>query len=126
MTELPTGELAGLPAGGPATLAGVKLQLAIAVGDVSDDDELTEHVAAVNAQVRRWPVAAYALVPEPAAWPADVERGANLLAVRMWRRKSSPAGTEAMPQLGAAYIARSDPEVAQLLQLGPWAAPGLG
>lgn len=124
MTELPTGELAGLPDGGPATLAAVKLQLSIE--DDRDNDELTQHVDAVNAMVRRWPVARYALLTDPAAWPADITKGANLMAVRLWRRKDSPAGTEAMPQLGAAYIARSDPEVAQLLQLGPWAPPQVG
>lgn len=126
MTVLPTGELAGLPEGGPATLAAVKLQLRIAVTDVRDDTELTEHVDAVNAQLRRLPIARYALLTDPPEWPADIAKGANLLAVRLWRRKDSPAGTEAMPQLGAAYIARSDPDVAQLLQLGPWAHPQVG
>lgn len=126
VTTLPTGELAGLPEGGPATLAAVKLQLGIAADDARDDAELGEHVAAVNALVRRWPVAAYALQTDPAAWTPDVTKGANMLTVRLWRRKDSPAGVEAFAQLGAAYVQREDPHVAMLLQLGSFAPPGLG
>lgn len=126
MTELPTGELAGLPEGGPATLAAVKLQLRIAADDDRDDEQLQSIVDATNALIRRWPVAAYALLTTPAAWTADVERGANMLAVRLWRRKDSPAGVESFAQLGAAYVMRSDPDIAMLLQLGSWSSPQLG
>ncbi len=126
VTILPTGELAGLPESGPASLAAVKSQLRIDVADTRDDELLAEHVAAVNAVVRRWPVAAYALQSDPAAWPADTERGAVMLAVRLWRRKDSPAGIEAFSQLGPAYVMRSDPDIAMLLQLGSWAPPGMG
>lgn len=126
MTTLPTGELEGLPVGGPSSLPGVKLQLRIAETDHRDDDELESIVAVVNAQVRRWPVAAYALIEDPPEWPADVVRGADKLAVRLWRLKDSPAGAETFAQLGAAYVERSDPEVAMLLRLGSYSPPGLG
>lgn len=126
MTTLPTGELAGLPESGPASLAAVKAALRIESGDVRDDDQLTAVVDAVNAAVRRWPVAAYAAQPDPPAWPDDTVRGAVMLAVRLWRRKDSPAGVESFSQLGPAYVMRSDPDIAMLLQLGSWAPPGLG
>lgn len=126
MTTLPTGELAGLPESGPAGLAAVKAALRIESGDVRDDDQLTAVVDAVNAAVRRWPVAAYAAQPDPPAWPDDTVRGAVMLAVRLWRRKDSPAGVESFSQLGPAYVMRSDPDIAMLLQLGSWAPPGLG
>lgn len=124
MSELPTGELAGLPAGGPATLPAVKLQLRFDVDDTRDDEQLQQLVDAVNVLVRRWPVALYAV--DAAEWPDDTVRGATMLVVRLWRRKDSPAGVESFAQLGAAYVMRSDPDIAMLLQLGSWAPPGMG
>lgn len=124
VTVLPTAELAGLPESGPASLAAVKSQLRIDVADTRDDELLGEHVAAVNAVVRRWPVAAYAV--GAAEWPDDTVRGAVMLVTRLWRRKDSPAGIEAFSQLGPAYVMRSDPDIAMLLQLGSWAPPGMG
>lgn len=121
---MPRTELAGLPDGGPATLAGVKVHLSIT--DTRDDTRITAQVAAVNRLVRSWPCSEPAV--DAATWDAapDVVEGATMLAARLFRRKESPAGVESMGPLGAAYVMRSDPDVAMLLQLGPYAGPEVG
>lgn len=120
----PVLELAGLPAGGPATLAAVKAHLKIT--DTADDTRLDSIVAAVNASIRRWRVAADSLATDPAAWPFHVVEGATLLAARLFRRKNSPAGVESFGELGAAYVMRNDPDIAMLLRLGSWQTPAVG
>lgn len=117
-------EVAGLPEGGPATVAGVKLHLELE--DTRDDERLTALVAAVNAQLRRWPVAQLAVDLNDWSTAADVVHGANMLAARLFRRRNSPAGVEAFGADGAVYISRNDPDIAQMLQLGSWARPQVG
>jgi len=115
-------ELVGLPVGGPTTLDAVKLQLAIT--DDRDDDRITAQVVAVNRMVRTWRCSTAAV--GQVEWPADIVLGATLLAARFFRRKNSPAGVEAMGSQGAVYVMRSDPDVAQLLQLGVHSYPTVG
>ena len=122
-------ELVGLPEGGPTSLPVVKESLAIT--DSDDDEELGDIVAAVNAVVRRWPVSNAAVDTSETAdpdrpWPADIARGATMLAARLFRRKGSPAGVEAFGSLGGAYVMRTDPDIAMLLQLGTWSGPQVG
>lgn len=110
-----------LPADGPATLAGAKVQ-----GGISDahDAQLQGIVDAVNRQVRRFPTAERSR--GQAAWNADTVLGANMLAVRFWRRKDTPGGVEVYGDFGIAYVRRLDPDVAQLLELGDWSRPAVG
>lgn len=115
-TELePTQVLAPL---GPATPGRVAtwLQLAEPTQDVVDT------TAAVNAVVRRWkrPPA------EGQPWDQDVVQGAVMLAGRHYRRRNSPGGVEVFGADGAAYVSRTDPDVAMLLQIGPYAEPVVG
>lgn len=124
-------ELAGLPTGGPASLPAVKAQLGIAVDDERDDARLEPIVDSVNALVRRWPVSEAAVDEADDAdpdrpWPSHIVHGSTMLCARLWRRKDTPGGVEAFTQLGAAYVMRSDPDVAMLLKLGSWQAPGIG
>jgi hypothetical protein len=49
-----------------------------------------------------------------------------MLAARLFRRRNSPAGVEAMGPDGATYVMRNDPDIGQLLRLGSWQLPGLG
>jgi hypothetical protein len=126
-----TGELVGLPTGGPTTVPAVKVQLSIT--DSRDDDRLAAVVAGVNSLVRSWRVSESAVdddtvdddVTQP-AWPDRVVMGATLLAGRYYRRKNSPAGVEAMGAAGPVYVSRTDPDVAQLLQLGTHSPPTVG
>lgn len=117
--------LPDLPAAdGPSTVGGVKSLLKI--GDSRDDDHLTAVCAAVNAVVRSWPVSAAATgAADWSAAPAVVF-GANMLAARLFRRRNSPAGVEAFAAGAAVYVQRNDPDVALMLELGPYAAPVVG
>lgn len=60
-------------------------------------------------------------------WADKVELGAVMLAARLVRRRNSPQGVAAFTEVGgAAYVSRMDPDVAQLLRLGAYAAPQVG
>lgn len=114
---------------GPAELAPVKLALSIPEDDDTDDERLTQVIDAVNDVVRGLPIAQP--LPDlgadpPGAWSGRVVEGATLLAARLFRRRNSPAGVEAMGTDGAVYVMRSDPDIAMLLQLGPWRPPVIG
>jgi hypothetical protein len=117
-------ELVGLPEGGPTTRELVKVQLSIASTDVRDDAKLDAIVGAVNNMVRTWRISESAVGLE--AWPERIQLGATMLAARLFRRKNSPAGVESFGQLGAAYVMRNDPDIAQLLALGNYQLPQIG
>lgn len=123
-------EVAGLPEGGPAASAAVRAALKLAAGDAADNTYLDGIVGAVNVFVRLLPIASTVAVPPPAEppaeWPADIVTGANLLAARLYRRRNSPSGLEAFGDLGASYVQRNDPDVAQLLALGSHSYPQVG
>lgn len=59
-------------------------------------------------------------------WPEYWKQGAKMLAQRVYRRRDSPAGVEAMGELGPVYVSRNDPDLAQLLELGRYAKPVVG
>lgn len=122
MSVTPSIEWAGLPAGGPASLDAVKALLGIT--DNVDDAVVTAKVDAANSIIRGLPISQLAVDAE--TWPARIVEGGNMLAARWVRRRNSPAGVEAMGEFGAAYVMRSDPDIAQLLQLGSWQPPAVG
>lgn len=63
----------------------------------------------------------------PDEWPDRVALGAVMLAARLVRRRNSPQGVAAFTtEGGAAYVSRTDPDVAQLLRIGQHAAPQVG
>lgn len=111
----------GAVASGPATLTGVKRRLPLG-GTAVNDVDLNDIVAAVNARVRRW----HPTPAEGAEWAPDVVLGANMLASRLHTRRNSPAGVATFGTEGTAYVVRNDPDVAMLLQLGPYAIPRVG
>jgi hypothetical protein len=115
------------PANGPTTKDLVKAHLGIT--DDVDDAAITAAVDAVNSMVTSWPVAQVANTdPAPASWDAfsRVVHGSTLLAARLFRRRNSPDGVTSLGDGSPAYIARTDPDVAQLLQIGTNTAPGVG
>lgn len=118
-----SGEWQGLPPGeGPATVAAVTLE----AGPVpTADAPLVEAaVQAVNTAIRSWNCAALAVGLTD--WPADITRGANMLAGRLYRRKNSPGGIESFGDLGPVYVQRRDPDIAMLLSIGTHAFPQVG
>ena len=86
----------------------------------ADPDDLTPVVDAVTALI-----VGYHGDPTD-EWPADLRLGAIMLAARMYRRRNSPAGVEALGELGPVYVSRNDPDLAQLLKLGRYATPKVG
>lgn len=119
-----------LPPDGPTSLAAVKT--ALTINDGVDDARIQPKVDAANALIRSWPVSLQAVDmtdpenPVPGTWPAYLTEGATALASRWWRRKGSPAGVEAIGDLGATYVMRNDPDIAMQLGLGTWAKPDVG
>lgn len=117
------------PANGPATADQVKAHLQIT--DDQDNAAIAAVVAAVNARVLSWPVAAKA-DQDPALpdWTApdlaDLVLGSVMLAARLFMRRNSPDGVAAFGDAGPAYVSRNDPDVALLLQLGSYTRPAVG
>lgn len=111
-----------LPADGPATLAGVKAYLEVA--DDRSDTALDYLVRAVNVLLRSWG-RVVAKADGAVDWDvdelADLVLGANMLVARLWQRRNSPLGFEAIADQGAVYVSRNDPDVAMLLGLGGYA-----
>lgn len=105
------------------TVEDVKTWLHLAADDTSDDALLGEVVDATNA----W-VAATAYVkelPDPAVWPADVTQGAVMLAARLYRRRNTPGGIDALADQ-AVYVPRRDADVDSLLHQAAFAPPRVG
>lgn len=115
-----------LPAEGPAELATVKRWMKLEDDDVVDDDDIQLAVDAVNDLVRGLPAAQRSNTDPATAWRAKIKLGAIMLAARYARRRNTPGGVEAAGAFGIAYVRRNDPDVAQLLELGEYAAPGVG
>lgn len=114
-----------LPTPEPTTRDEIKAWAKIT--DARDDDVLDDVADAVNALVRSLRVAqSLDTDPAPADWPATIKLGATMLAARMHRRRNTPGGVESAGDFGIAYVRRNDPDVAQLLQLGDYATPGVG
>jgi hypothetical protein len=111
-----------LPAEGPASAEAVTAE----AGPIpAADAALVEStVDAVNAAVRTWNCAALAV--GQAAWPDDIVKGANMLAMRLYRRRNSPGGVESFGDLGPVYVNRRDPDIAMLLHIGSHAYPQIG
>lgn len=117
-----SGEWSDLPAAGPATPEAVTTES----GPIpaADAPLIAAAVDAVNAAVRSWNCAALAV--GKAEWPADVVKGANMLAARLYRRRNSPSGVEAFGDLGPVYVQRRDPDIAMLLHIGSHSYPQIG
>lgn len=117
-----SGEWSGLPTGGPATPEAVTIE----AGPIPAGTEplVVEAVEAVNVMVRSLPAAALAVGQEE--WPADLIKGANMLAGRLYRRRNSPNGVESFGDLGPVYVQRRDPDIGMLLSIGSHSFPGVG
>ena len=107
--------------------ADVKAYLRIT--DTADDDLVARACAAVEPFVQRCrpdmlvtsgepPVTAF--TPDGEVYQAGVA-----LAARLYRRRNSPGGIEAMTD-NALYVARFDPDIERALRRGYYAIPGVG
>jgi hypothetical protein len=112
------------PAVDPIGPADVKAWLKIDPSDTTDDEILVPICDATMAYVAALP---YVAGLDPALdWPADVRLGTTMLAAKLYRRRLSPSGIDAVTDAGAVYVARADPDVARLLHLDSQAYPRVG
>lgn len=93
----------------------------LGLGPERDRAELEAVVAAVNSLVTDWK--GLAAGDEVAA---SVRFGSLMLAARVYRRRNSPAGVEALGELGPVYVSRNDPDLSMMLGLGSYRTPMIG
>ena len=87
------------------------------LGPDRDAAELKTVVDACNALVTQW--------NNGRETPA-LKLGTTMLAARVYRRRNSPAGVEALGEMGPVYVSRRDPDLSMLLGLDQWAIPKVG
>ena len=102
-----------------ATLEVVKAWLKLTT--TTDDDLVRQCTAAANTVVGR-----YATPPTDDLERADHDLAATMLAARLYRRRNSPEGVQAMTDAGAWYVARTDPDIARLLRIDQYITPQVG
>ncbi len=112
-----------LPVEGPTTPAQVKAWAGVT--DARLDALIDDICAAVKEMVDTLPIVAD-IDPVPDAYPARVVQGSTMLAARILKRRNSIDGVQALTDEGASYVSRSDPDVAQLLQIGAYGKPAVG
>lgn len=117
--------VAGLPPG-PATEATVKTNLSLDLTDDRDDAQLQLTIDAANTLVADLRIV-QELPADLEEWPFPIVLAATLLASRWFRRSNSPAGViDLGGDAGVAYVQRNDPDIAQMLRLGPHMRPAVG
>lgn len=87
----------------------------------ADDGLVAQCASAANAVVDR-----YATPPTDDQGRGDQELAATMLAARLYRRRNSPEGVQAMTDAGAWYVARTDPDIARLLRIDQYLTPQVG
>ena len=58
-----------------------------------------------------------------APWTDTVALGATMLTARLYRRRNSPAGIEALTDLGTSYVSRYDSDIARMLRIDAFMGP---
>lgn len=58
-----------------------------------------------------------------APWSDTVTLGAVMLCARLYRRRNSPAGIEALTDLGTSYVSRYDSDIARMLRIDTFMGP---
>lgn len=110
-----------------ASSADVKEWLKLPAGD---DVFVDRAVSAANAYVAGLPVVVDlgfeidGVTPEP--WTDDINLGAVMLASRLYRRRNSAGGVEAITESGAQYVARYDSDISRLLKIDGYQKPQVG
>lgn len=111
------------PTPAPAVTSREAVKRYLAINDTRDDMAIDAVVSAVCSLVVSWH-------GEPASgvWPQHHQQGATMLAARVYRRRNSPNGVESFGSevAGAVYTRSSDPDIAQLLEIGRYARPQVG
>lgn len=91
------------------------------------DPNVLRPVEATNALVSRLPDINTELNAEgETVWAADTKLGAIMLAARLYTRRNSPNGIEALNEGGATYVSRYDSDIARMLHIDQHAYPRVG
>lgn len=90
------------------------------------DPHLGRVVDATNALVTALPDKNTVTVYGVEQWAADTQLGAVMLAARLYTRRNSPNGIEAMSDGGATYVSRYDSDIARMLKIDQHALPRVG
>lgn len=56
-------------------------------------------------------------------WTARTVQAAIMQTARLYRRRNSPGGVEALTEGGATYVARFDPDIERMLRTGRYLKP---
>lgn len=90
------------------------------------DPFVQKPVDATNALVSRLPDINTVDVDGVPTWAADTKLGAIMLAARLYTRRNSPNGIEALNEGGATYVSRYDSDIARMLNIDQHAYPRVG
>ena len=90
------------------------------------DPHVLNPVEATNALVSRLPDINTVEVQGVEVWAADTKLGAIMLAARLYTRRNSPNGIEALNEGGATYVSRYDSDIARMLNIDQHAYPRVG
>lgn len=96
--------------------------------DGAGDTWLPMIVKATNALVDSMPDKTMITNPDTGLeeWAETTWFGALMLAARLYNRRNSPNGVEALSEGGATYVARYDPDIARMLNLDSLQTPRVG
>lgn len=114
------------------TAAQVAEWLKLPSGSDTNDQDLIRATAATNGYVAGLPIVANLPIdpesdpPVQIAWTDDIVQGGIMTAARLYRRRNSPNGVEAITESGATYVARFDSDISRLLQLESFQKPMIG
>jgi hypothetical protein len=110
----------------PTTVDRLKTHLGVSGSRPVDEDAMADAVDAANDIVAA--LRADLPAPDPAAdpptswadlvWPARADEAATLQAARLYGRRGSVQGVAAFADAGVSLLARIDPDVRLLLELG--------
>ena len=98
--------------------------------DGTGDIHLPIAVAATNALIARLPD--IDMVDEVVegvpmkVWAPTTVLAATMFAARLYQRRNSPNGIEAVGEMGTSYVARYDPDIARMLYLDSFQLPQVG
>lgn len=106
----------------PASPETLKVYLGLAPATATDDEAMTAACDAANQLVVRlrpeWTTDGNGTVLTE--WPADAAQAAVVEAARLYGGRGSVQGVAAFTDVGVSFIARMDPRVRELLQLGEY------
>lgn len=91
--------------------------------------ELDNLARSVYALLSQWGILtpdSDSLYVEPRIERKHLAQGFKMLVARLYRRRNSPGGIEALGDTGPVYISRRDPDIAMLLGLGEYTRPAVG